>query len=109
MTRVSDKGAAVDAVQAVPPAAIEDQKARGWPDFHPEDFCHRCGHRNISWYTASPLWNEAWAVAEAEGGYQSVLCPRCFVELWEQATGLRVTWEVQLDRAVLLAQLRSKK
>lgn len=80
-----------------------------WPDFHPEDFCHRCGRRNISWFVASDLWNEAWTEAEAEGGYQSVLCPQCFVELWERATGLRMTWELRPDVAVVMAQLRRAK
>ncbi len=26
------------------PTAIAEQRTKGWPDFHPEDFCHRCGH-----------------------------------------------------------------
>jgi len=67
---------------AVPLPVIAEQRARGWPDLHPEDFCHRCGHRNLSWYVDSALWVEAWA--QAEPGIQSVLCPQCFAELWEK-------------------------
>ena len=89
---------------AVPLPVIAEQRAKGWPDLHPEDFCHRCGHRNLSWYVDSALWVEAWA--QAEPGIQSVLCPQCFAELWERATGLRITWELRLDTAVLLSRLR---
>lgn len=85
---------------------LEDQKLRGWPDTHPEDFCHRCGNRNLSWFVDSELWNVAWAEAAFEGGYQSVLCPPCFAELWTRATGHAMTWQLSPDVLVLLARLR---
>jgi len=31
-------------------ADIAAQRGSGWPNFHPEDFCHRCGCQNVSWY-----------------------------------------------------------
>jgi hypothetical protein len=82
-------------------AAIREQRdaVPSWPDFHPEDFCHRCGHPNLSWYVDSTLWGEAWD--RVEPGIQSVLCPQCFAELWELATGLRVTWELRPSVATL--------
>ena len=84
-------------------AAIGEQRRTGWPDFHPEDFCHRCGHPNLSWFVAGPLWHEAWSQVEPD--IQSVLCPQCFGELWERATGLRITWEMRPDVATLRAAL----
>jgi hypothetical protein len=41
---------------------------------HPEDFCEKCGGRNITWFAPSPLWNK-YAVE------YGILCPLCFVEL----------------------------
>lgn len=94
-------------VKSVPLTSIAEQRTAkpSWPDFHPEDFCHRCGNRNLrSWYVASDLWDAAWSMIEP--GIQSVLCPPCFDELWEKATGIRMTWELRPDTAVLMAKLR---
>lgn len=95
------------AATRVPLSTIKEQRDAdpSWPDLHPEDYCHRCGTRNISWFVQSDLWNEAWAEAEG-GGYQSVLCVACFAELWERATGTTMTWELRPDGAVLLARMR---
>lgn len=41
---------------------------------HPESTCERCKGRNVTWFTASPLWNEC-------SGEHDILCPLCFVEL----------------------------
>lgn len=79
----------------VAPDEIERQRQRGWPDFHPEDFCHRCGRPNCSWWAASDAWNVA--TANVERGRLTVLCPPCFMTLWHEETGLRVSWEVRLD------------
>lgn len=57
---------------------------------HPEDFCHKCGHPNISWFAPNQLWNEAVrAVNQPE-----ILCPVCFVKLTEIAGIREQTWEV---------------
>lgn len=56
----------------VNPADIPAQRAAGWPDFHPEDYCHRCGRRNPCWF--SPEW------VELTGGNGGILCPPCFTE-----------------------------
>jgi hypothetical protein len=45
---------------------------------HPEDFCDRCGGRNVKpWFAPSDVWN---AVV---GDEWSIICPQCFVELAE--------------------------
>lgn len=65
---------------------IAEQRSLGWPDFHPEDYCHRCGHRNAgSWSVDSVLWNKA------VGDPTPILCPSCFVAAAE-AAGIDVHW-----------------
>jgi hypothetical protein len=66
-------------------AYIDQQRRDGWPDIHPEDFCHRCAGRNISWHIASDVWN---AVMRPEGAdspwrWSEIICPACFAELFE--------------------------
>lgn len=66
--RTVDDGAPI--VDRVEPAEIARQRLSGWPDFHPETYCHECGRRNPSWF--SPEWVE---VIGSAGG---VRCPTCF-------------------------------
>lgn len=72
----------------VAPAWIEEKRAQGWPDMHPEDYCHRCGNRNPAWYVSSrEQWlagTEAWA---EETGREGICCPSCFAEMWEEQHG----------------------
>lgn len=83
MSKISDAG--------VTPAEIEEQRAKGWPDFHPEDYCHKCGGPNVvPWFTASELWN----IAVPEKVRGTVLCPRCFVIAYEKATGEKCCWKL---------------
>lgn len=60
---------------------IEAQRAAGWPDFHPEDFCHRCGRSNIVWWVDSDLFNEAIGPEGIDPEWRGIVCPQCFVEL----------------------------
>ena len=78
--------------QSVLPSEIPAQRAKGWPDFHPETFCHRCGHRNMNWWTEGDDW--ATATDDLSRRELEILCPPCFADLWEQATGERVAWKV---------------
>ena len=83
-------------VMAVSPFEIARQEASDWPDFGPEDFCWVCGRRN-------PVWNappEEWAVAAQvlSAGEGAVICPTCFAEAWEKATGRQVVWRVEVDQ-----------
>lgn len=73
---------------------IDEQRELGWPDFHPEDYCHKCGNRNIpSWYVDSDRFNLAFGPA-AEHPYNGIVCPPCFVLAHEEATGLKATWKL---------------
>lgn len=78
--------------EAVTPETIAEQRALGWPDFHPEDFCHRCGRRNVCWFVDSLLWNEVDDV----NGRVSILCPTCFARKWESLyPDQPVIWELR--------------
>lgn len=57
---------------------IARQRLLGWPDFHPEAYCHKCGHRNIrAWF--SPEW------VQLTGTNSGILCPACFADLDPEA------------------------
>lgn len=73
---------------SIDPATIPDQQAQGWPDFHPEAYCHRCGRPNIGWYADSAIWNEV------HGGSGPIWCPVCFARAYEEKTGQQVSWRL---------------
>jgi hypothetical protein len=76
----------------VDPASIVDQRAKGWPDFHAEDFCHRCGNRNVvPWFTDNPTWNAA------EDELHEILCPTCMTRDYERKTNTHPIWELRLS------------
>lgn len=72
--------------------AIDNQRVTGWPDFHPEDYCHRCGVRNISWSIDSDRFNLAMGGSPYVHRWNGIICISCFVELYEAATGLSCSW-----------------
>lgn len=55
---------------------------------HPEDYCHRCGGRNISWHTENKLWNSLIR----DAGHPKILCPICFDEIYKEKYGLSPHW-----------------
>lgn len=59
---------------------------------HPEATCERCDRPNISWAVDSDRFN----MAVASLGYTSgaVLCPVCFVEGHEKASGMQCSWDL---------------
>lgn len=60
---------------------------KGKTDGHPEDYCHRCGGRNIGWYADSDLWNQF-------DPPESIICPICFV-IEAEAGGVKTAaWRV---------------
>lgn len=77
----------------VHPHEIVIQRERGWVDFHPETYCHRCGQRNLkAWYTDNSLWNQVM------GDYRGIVCPQCFTELYEEASaGNYGIWNLKLE------------
>lgn len=79
---------------------IASQRARGWPDFHPEDYCHRCGRPNPIW--SSPEWPELVGGHGGNDRHPGVLCPTCYMLTYPEH-GWKVTrqdWptDEQIDR-----------
>lgn len=74
----------MDWVASVLPEEIIRQRELNWPDFHPEDFCHRCGRRNPTWFTDQPTWLAATSERAVETGHEGIYCPSCFVDLYHQ-------------------------
>lgn len=72
---------------------VASQREAGWPDWHPEDFCHRCGQQNMCWWVDGDEWNRAMEHAR-EWQWAGIVCPLCFAELWETATGDRIPWRL---------------
>ena len=49
---------------------------------HPEEYCHRCGGPNISWFTPGAVWDPVMRpVPGAPWKWHEIICPLCFVEL----------------------------
>ena len=83
---------ALDLPSRVTIEEIDEQRRKGWTDFHPEDYCHRCGNRNIpSWHVDSDRFNTALGPYLTQP-YNGIICPTCFVLLHEEVTGLTTTW-----------------
>ncbi|GAA1404009.1 hypothetical protein [Oerskovia paurometabola] len=77
----------------VDPEWIKAQRDQGWPDMHPEDYCHRCGARNdINWCASAEDWQTATAAWAAETGREGICCVPCFIQMHREATGRDVTW-----------------
>lgn len=87
------------AATAIPISEIARQRSLGWPDFHPEDYCHRCGVANPLWFTDRESWLTATAAWAAETGREGICCPRCFFEMHEAAVGEAVIWEIAARRS----------
>lgn len=74
------------------PDEIERQRAVGWPEIHPEDFCHRCGMENMLWAAEREEWLKATKAWAAETGREGICCPQCFADLHREATGASTVW-----------------
>jgi len=83
----------------VNPEEIVEQRKLGWPDFHPEDYCHQCGRQNVhSWH--SPEW------VQLTGSHAGILCPVCFCALDPNAIWVVTRFvEPDADRLVTLTEL----
>lgn len=55
------------------PDEIERQRAVGWPEIHPEDFCHRCGMENMLWAAEREEWLKATKAWAAETGREGIV------------------------------------
>jgi len=82
---------------SVDAADFAAQRDSGWPDFHPEDFCHRCGCQNVSWYIDSDEWNPVMRPFGATTErWQEIICIPCFIELAQRHYG-GCAWRVARD------------
>ena len=74
---------------------IERQRDVGWPDWHPEDFCHRCWNRNISWATPADVWDPVMRGGDhgSFGPWGEIICIPCFIEL----SGPGKAWTLAYD------------
>ena len=84
-----NRGYAPAWVQSVLPDEIVRQRSLGWPDFHPEDFCHRCGQRNMSWFTDYETFQSVGG--DSFGG--GIICPSCLATLHVANGAFEGTWE----------------
>lgn len=79
--------------ERVSPDWIKSQRDQGWPDMHPEDYCHKCGARNPKWCAAS---REDWLMATfawaAETGREGICCVTCFAGMYEEQSGESPVW-----------------
>lgn len=81
-------------------ADFDHQQAVGWLDFHPEDFCHRCGMPNPVWWIDSDVWNCVMRDDDGNQRWSGIVCPTCFDELvvvWRPVGG--VAYELCVDSA----------
>jgi len=79
---------------------VAEQRSAGWPDMHPEDFCHKCGTRNMSWATATrDDWLTATSAWAAETGREGICCPQCFADMYDDQTGQKACWILTRDGA----------
>src|SRR5690606_34436776 len=72
---------------------LPTQKELGWPGFHPEDFCHRCGIRNVSWSVGSDLWSHIMGPEETIK-WDGIICVACFSELFEIQYP-KISWKLE--------------
>jgi hypothetical protein len=61
-----------------------------------EDTCQRCGGDNIwSWFVPSDRFNASMEALGLNSG--AIVCPVCFVDGHERATGMRTSWQLVPD------------
>lgn len=89
----------ISAPPRIDPAYIQEQREQGWPDIHPEDYCHLCGVWNPGWHYDGD-WSKLVQRYQEETGREGILCPVCAIWIGQGAetTGgfwkvLWVTWE----------------
>lgn len=65
----------------VDPEWIKEQRKLGWPDMHPEDYCHRCGVKIPMWCTDRDTWLAATSEWAAETGKEGICCFDCLTDM----------------------------
>lgn len=59
---------------------------------HPEDYCQRCSKPNPNWSVDSDRFNAAMKGLGLDSS--AIVCPSCFVEGHEKATGMTCSWDL---------------
>lgn len=89
-------------------AELDAQRRKGWPDFHPEDFCHRCGGPNTTWWVANDVWDYVMRPGGAWEQWNGIICPSCFGEMAGCHFELKIDPETR-DGKAFLAELERTK
>ena len=85
--------------KVVDPEWIKQQRELGWPDMHPEDFCHRCGAKNPTWYVDTrEQWLDATKEWSESTGREGICCPTCILEMYEETHPGYYTLKIHIQR-----------
>lgn len=92
---------ASDAPLRINQELLDAQRAKGWTDWHPEDYCHRCYEGNVSWYVDTPPWTDVMRGGDADGWgkWQEIICIPCFTALADEHYGAKQAWTITRDRS----------
>lgn len=80
----------------VDPDWIKAQRELGWPDMHPEDYCHQCGAANPLWFAGGSQWIRATETWAENTGRDLICCPKCFLDMYETAVGRKMIMQVTI-------------
>lgn len=83
-------------IKQVEPSYILEQRRLGWPDIHPEDYCHRCGVSFDPWFTDRETWLAGTSVWSKETGREGICCMTCFTDMYKANTGKRPCWNLNI-------------
>lgn len=89
----------------VDPDYIKEQRVLGWPDIHPEDYCHICGQANEIWYIDHNVWHIVTADWQTETGREGICCMSCFCDIMKEKAGQQVAVELRIDAEYLFRKL----
>ncbi len=78
---------------------IDAERASGWHNYHPEFYCHRCGCRNLTWWTDPETWNPVMRPAgvDTRWHWNEIICMPCFTELADLRAGRSLSWRIVRD------------
>lgn len=82
----------------VDPLYIVEQRESGWPDIHPEDYCHMCGRENPLWYAERDAWQQATKKWSEITGQEGICCPTCFLKMFSDVMPGNWIMKITLER-----------
>ena len=87
---------------------LERERALNWPNIHPEDYCHICGHENPSWYVDRTVWLFATKTWASETGREGICCPTCFQKLLEKELETTICPDKKVTLEIVVKGARSQ-